>query len=48
MRRGRETEVKASEQLLAGLRTGGKRDGREKAVACGISDCSFGGTEALM
>lgn len=26
----------------------GKRSGGEKAVACGISDCSSGGTAALM
>lgn len=42
-RRGYETEVKASEQLPAGLGAGGRaKSGRgEEAVAWGISDCSF-------
>lgn len=39
-----------SEQWAAAGRTEtwGKRDGGEIAAACGISDCSSGGTEGLM
>lgn len=47
MRTGWKTEVKAREQLLTGLGT--REEGQqEKAVACGISDCSFGRTGGLM